>query len=144
MENQMFINMNLSNVAEPKPVAPGRYELTISDAKFREAKKDIQVSIGIYDHLEAPNINHFISLPKAEDDAGKVAFKQLMLKRFLEQFEIPYNDTEGFNVEDFAGATATAQLTLSDVDENGAVYNRIQFDKLSTESKLQAAVSKKS
>ena len=129
----MFINMNLSDVAEPKPVTPGRYGLTISDAKFRDAKKDIEVSLGIDGHLDAPNIRHFISLPKPEDDAGKVAFKQLMLKRFLTQFNIPFNDTEGFNVEDFHGAQATVQLNLSEPDDNGAVYNRMQLDKLHNE-----------
>ena len=129
----MFINMNLTNVAEPKPVAPGRYALTISDAKFRDAKKDIEVSLGIDSHLDAPNLRHFISLPKPDDDAGKVAFKQLMLKRFLTQFSIPFNDTEGFNVEDFNGAQAKAQLNLSEPDDSGAVYNRIQLDKLMNE-----------
>lgn len=141
----MFINMNLANVAEPKPVAPGRYNLTISDAKFRDAKKDIEVSLGIDGHLDAPNIRHFISLPKPEDDAGKVAFKQLMLKRFLEQFEIPFNDTEGFNVEDFNGATGNVQLNLSEPDDSGAVYNRMQLEKLTNEpERVPTAKGKKS
>ena len=126
----MFITINLSNTAEPKPVAPGRYNLIISEAKFRDAKKDIEVSLGIDGHLDAPNIRHFISLPKPDDDAGKVAFKQLMLKRFLEQFKIPFHDTEGFNIEDFNGQQASVQLNLSEPDDNGAVYNRMQFDKL--------------
>lgn len=141
----MFISMNLGEVAEPKPVAPGRYQLTISDAKYRDAKKDIEVSIGIDGHLDAPNIRHFISLPKAEDDAGKTNFKQLMLKRFLVQFGIPFSDTEGFEVSDFAGATADVQLNLSEPDDNGAVYNRMQFDKLRDEPTERAPkASKKS
>jgi hypothetical protein len=130
----MFINMNLSNTAEPKPVVPGRYQLTIADAKYREAKGDIQVSIGIDGHDEAPNISHFMSLPKADDDAQKSNFKQLMVKRFLTQFGIPYSDTEGFEVTDFAGSTATAQLTLSEPDDSGAVYNRLNLDKLPNEA----------
>lgn len=131
----MFIEMNLSNTAEPKPVAPGRYALTVSTAVFREAKRDIQVSIGINDHVDAPNISHYISLPKTEDDASKANFKQLMLKRFLKQFGIPFNDSQGFNVEDFAGATsASVQVNLSEPDDAGAVYNRLQLDKLPNEN----------
>ena len=129
----MFINMNLSTVSEPKPVAPGRYTVTISDAEFRGAKNDIRVSIGIEGHLDAPNVSHYISLPKKDDEQGKVAFKQLMLKRFLTQFNIPFNDVEGFEVTDFAGAQATVQLNLSEPDDNGAVYNRIQLEKLPNE-----------
>jgi len=141
----MFINMNLSNVAEPKPVSPGRYNLTISDAKFREVKRDIEVSLGIDGHLDAPNIRHFISLPKSDDDAGKVSFKQLMLKRFLVQFNIPFNDSEGFNIEDFNGQQAAAQLNLSEPDDSGTVYNRMQLDKLANEpTKAPVAKARKS
>ena len=133
--------MNLSDIAEPKPVASGRYSLTISDAKFREEKKDIEVSLGIDDHLDAPNIRHFISLPKSEDEASKAHFKQLMLKRFLVQFNIPFNDSEGFNIEDFYGQQATAQLNLSEPDDNGALYNRIQLDRL-TDEPIKESVAK--
>jgi len=142
----MFIEMNLGDTAEPKPVSSGRYALTIADAKYREAKKDIQVSIGIDGHLDAPNISHYISLPKPEDDAGKAGFKRLMLKRFLEQFGIPYDDIKGFAVEDFSGAkAASVQVNLSEPDaETGAVYNRVNLDKLVNEPERQVTtVSKK-
>lgn len=127
----MFIGINLGNTQEPKPVPSGRYRLTIAEAKFRTEKNDIQVSIGIDDHLDAPNISHFISLPKKDDDVQKVHFKQLMLKRFLAQFNIPYDEATGFNTEDLAGAQAEAQLTLTEPDEKNAIYNRLQLDKLS-------------
>jgi hypothetical protein len=129
----MFINMDLGGVSEPKPVAPGRYDLTISTAEYREAKNDIRVSIGIDGHADAPNISHFIALPKAEDDASKVQFKKLMLKRFLAQFYIAYDDNEGFAVEDFPGAAGTAQVNLSEPDDSGAVYNRLQLDRMAAE-----------
>lgn len=151
----MFITMNLGNVAEPKPVSAGRYDITISEAKFRESKPDIEVSIGIDGHLDAPNIRHFISLPKKDDDAGKIAFKQLMLKRFLVQFGIPFNDTEGFSVEDFAGANCSATIGLSEPvltegqekgviqQDIGAIYNRLQLDKLHDEPVQQVSKQRK-
>lgn len=141
----MFIEMNLGGVAEPKPVAPGRYALTIADAKYREAKGDIQVSIGIDGHLDAPNVSHYISFPKKDDDAGKAAFKKLMLKRFLVQFNISHDDASGFDVADFLGATADAQLSLSEPDDSGNVYNRLALEKLADEgSAPQKKVGKKS
>lgn len=130
----MFINMNLGAVSEPKPVASGRYGLTISQAKYREEKPDIELSIGIDGHIEAPNVRHWISLPKKDDDASKAQFKQLMLKRFLKMFSIPYNETEGFNVEDFVGChCASAQIRLGEPNESGDVYNELQLDKMADE-----------
>lgn len=129
----MFINMDLGKIVEPKAVDPGRYGLTISSAEYREAKHDIRVSLGIHDHLEAQNVSHYISLPKPDDDPAKAQFKQLMLKRFLQQFSIVYNEGEGFNTEDFSGATGTAMLTLSEPDDSGNVYNRLQLDKMGSE-----------
>jgi len=127
------LEVNLKDIHEPKPVPGGkRYALTISEATFREEKNDIRISIGIDDHLDSPNVSHFCSLPKAEDDEGKAAFKARMLKRFLVAFNIPH-DEDGFEVEDFPGATAELELGLSDPDENGNVYNRVKLPRLSDE-----------
>lgn len=138
-----FITIDMTGVAEPKPVSPGRYPLIISTAKYREDKPDIEVSIGIEGHTDAPNIRHFISLPKKVDDESKIAFKKLMLKRFLSQFKIPTDGDGGFNTDDFPGATALAQITLSEPDpETSAVYNRLQLDRMSGEpsgSRVQTA-----
>lgn len=129
----MFINMDLGKVTEPKAVEPGRYDLVVTSAEYREAKPDIRVTLAIDGHLEAQTVSHFISLPKPDDDAGKTSFKQRMLKRFIVQFGIVYNENEGFNIEDFNGATAKAQLTLSEPDDAGNIYNRLQLDKLPAE-----------
>ena len=142
----MFININLGNTVEPKPVPAGRYGLTISTAEFRSEKNDIECSIGIDDHLESPNIRHFISLPKKDDDAAKASYKQLMLKRFLIQFNIPFNDTEGFEVADFPGCHAEAQVSLtdpSDSKDGKSVYNRLELDRLPDEESKPVAKSKK-
>lgn len=127
------IEVNLKDIVEPKPVPGGkRYGLTISEAEFREAKNDIRISIGIDDHLDAPNVSHFCSLPKADDDEGKAKFKARMLKRFLVAFNIPH-DEDGFDVEDFPGAASELELRLSDPDENGNVYNRLVLPRLPDE-----------
>lgn len=128
------ISTNLGDVHEPKPVAPGLYALTIAEAEYREEKNDIRVSIGIDEHLDAPNVTHFISLAKDEDDERKVSFKALMLKRFLTAFGIPHNDTE-FDTDDFSGATASLELVLSEPNEAGNVYNRLVLPRIVEEEK---------
>lgn len=127
------IEVNLSEVHEPKPVSGGKkYALTIAEAEYREDKNDVRVSIGIDDHLDSPNITHFLSLPKQEDDERKAAFKQLMCKRFLVAFGIPHEDTE-FDTDDFAGCTGEVEVVLSDPDDNGNVYNRLRLPRLANE-----------
>jgi hypothetical protein len=132
----MFVGMKLGEVTEPKPVPDGRYKLRILDAEVKDPKEPgkgqtIHVNIGFVDHPTAPNIRHFLSLPKAGEEPGKSQFKALMLKRFLTQFGIQHGD-EGFNVEDLHGAEADAMVSSTSPDDNesGAIYNRLQVDKL--------------
>lgn len=137
----MFIQMDVGGVVEPKPVPPARYDLVITSAEFRPPKTPdkgpmIQVNIGIEGHETAPNVTHWLSLPKPDDDAEKQFFKKLMMKRFLTQFHVPYNEGEGFNVEDFSGCRANVELGLSSPDDSKdgkTVYNRLVLDKLPTE-----------
>lgn len=132
----MHIPINLNEVQESKPVSAGRYDLTIASAEEWKSQKgapQIKVSIGINGHDEAPNVTHFISLPAEGDDPQKAQFKALFLKRFLSLFKIPFNGN-GFSLDDFPGATATAELTLSEPDDSGSVYNRLQLPRLKGES----------
>lgn len=136
----MFINMNLGGITDPKPAAAGRYALQVTEADVKQKPGKapvIHVSIGFSENPTVPNIRHFISLPRPEDEEKTAYFKKLMLKRFLSQFSIAFNEAEGFNVEDFLGATATAQVNLTspDEDEQGRVFNRLVLDYLPDESK---------
>ena len=126
------IQTNLGDVHEPKPVPPSRYALTISEAEHNEEKSYIRVSIGIDEHLDAPNVTHFISLEKPDDEEGKAAFKRLMQKRFLVAFGIPHDDTS-FDTDDFAGATAELELTLSEPDDQNRVFNRLVLPRIADE-----------
>lgn len=131
----MKIPLNLSDIQESKPVSNGRYDLIIASAEETKSKNgadQLKVSIGIQGEDKAPNLTHFISLPGGSDDAQKANFKMLLLKRFLHTFKIPY-DSDGFNVEDFVGSTAVCDLTLSEPDDSGNIYNRLQLPRLPTE-----------
>jgi hypothetical protein len=59
--------------------------------------------------------------------------KGLFLRRFLELFDIPFEGGE-FDLDDFIGATANAELTLSEPDDNGNVYNRLVLPRIKEES----------
>lgn len=136
------IQTSLGDVREPKPVPGGeRYNLTISEAEINEEKKYVRVSIGIDDHLDAPNVTHFLSMEKEEDEAGKAAFKRLMAKRFLVAFGIAHDD-DGYDTDDFAGAQAELELALSEPDENNRVYNRLVLPRLEDEVEKPKAVAK--
>jgi hypothetical protein len=132
----MKIPLNLSDIQESRPVPNGRYDLVIASAdeeKSKSSGKDqIKISLGIQGYDKAPNVTHFISLPGGDDDSQKSNFKMLMLKRFLHAFRIPF-DSDGFDVQDFLGATASCDLTLSEPDDNGNIYNRLQLPRLPSE-----------
>ena len=134
-----FIDMKLGDVVEPKAVASGRYHVTIASAVVNEAKaadkgKTIEVSLGIDEHPTAPNVRHFISLPRAGEKESTTAFKKLLIKRFLTQFNIPHDTDGGFDTADFPGASADVQLSETSPDDssNGVIYNRLELDKLKT------------
>lgn len=134
----MKLNLNLNDVVESRPVPNGRYNLVIAQAEETVSQKGapmIKCSLGIEGHDDAPNVSHFISLP---DGGEKDAFKALMLKRFLTAFNIAYDD-EGFEIDDFFGARASAELTLSEPDDAGNIYNRLQLPRLPSEDAPKGA-----
>lgn len=141
----MKIPLNLNDVQESRPVPQGKYNLVIASAEEAKAKSGadmIKVSLGIEGHDDAPNVSHFISLPDGSD-ATKDNFKGLMLKRFLVAFNIPFSD-DGFDVDGFAGSTASCDLTMSEPDDSGNVYNRLQLPKLASEGGITGVVHKPS
>lgn len=131
-----FIPVDVTGTTEPKAVNNGKYSLSISSAEetlSREKKKPmVLVFINIDGHPDAPNVRHNMSLPADGDEPKSREFKMLLLKRFLTLFKIPY-DKNGFNVEDFIGATAEAELKLTEVDEKGNQYNELMLPRMAVE-----------
>ncbi len=81
-------------------------------------------------------MTQFISLPHEEDEPKSANFKLLLLKRFLVLFNIPVPrdgiDTDRLAME-MVGATANAEVNLSDPDDNGNVYNRLVVPRIREE-----------
>ena len=119
------IPVDLGRVQEAKPVPAGKYDLTIASVEETKSQKgfpQLVVNIGIDAHPEAPNLRHYVSLPSAGDE--KAEMKALFLKRFLQGFNIPHEGMS-FDTDDFPGARASLELTLSEPDDSGNVYNRL-------------------
>jgi hypothetical protein len=138
---RISLNTNLAEIKESRPVPAGKYGLTIAsveEGKSKSGLPQLKVSIGIDGHDDAPNVSHYISLPSAGDE--KSAAKALFLARFLALFNIGY-DADGFDTDDLPGATATGELTLSEPDDNGNVYNRLNPPRLKDEPSAQGAAA---
>ena len=139
----MKIPLNLNEIQESRPVPNGKYDLIIVTADTMKSQKGadmIKCSLAIEGHDDAPNVSHFISLPDGSD-LDKDKFKGLMLKRFLTTFDIPF-DENGFDIDAFAGQKAEAELTLSEPDDSGNIYNRLQLPRLPSEGGISGTLRK--
>ncbi len=138
-----FIPANLDDAVEQKPAAKGSYDLQITGAKFQETGENskhpgapmIRVNLAFEDlELNAPGITHFITLPYEGDDNAN--FKLLMLKRFLVAFKIPYSN-EGIDTDalitEMPGHSAKLDVSLTEPNDNGDIYNRVQIPRLRDE-----------
>ncbi len=140
-----FIPVNFDEAVEAQPAPAGRYELQILKAQLTESgpnsknpgSPQFRVTLGFANGGNYPNITQFISLPTANDEPDKANYKALMLKRFLVAFNVPF-DSNGIDSErvsmDMIGAVASLEVSLSDPDDNGNVYNRIQVPRLRSEA----------
>ena len=134
------ISLNLDEIEESKPVGGGKYDLLITSADSTTTKAGdpmLKIVMAIEDAPNAPSVTHFITLPNGGD---KDEFKGLMLKRFLVAFSIPH-DSSGFDVDDFINSKAHAELSLSEPDANGNVYNRLQLPRLPSEQGVAGKLS---
>ena len=139
-----FIAVNLDEAQEAKPAAIGRYNLTVTacedtvsgEKSKRPGSPLFKVNLGFVDEPNTPNILLFLSLPHEDDAPSASQFKMLMLRRFLEQFNVPYS-VEGIDTErmanDILGATANCEVGLSVPNDNGDVYNNVILPKLRSE-----------
>lgn len=139
-----FIPVNFDDVVEPKPVPAGKYTVQIADAKIKMTgekskhpnKPQIVLSVGIVGHDDAPNFQHYVSLPHEEDEPASAKFKALLYKRLMEAFNAPY-EKNGIDPEGscFALMGATAVLELKqESNDNGVVFNSMVLPRLQSEA----------
>ena len=136
-----FIQINFDDAVEPTIAPAGRYNLQITECKVvktGEASKtpgmpQFRVNIGFPENPEYQNFSHFIGIPNELDDATTATRKALGIKRFAALFNIPLDrdgiDTERFPME-AVGAGANAEITLSEPNADGNVYNGLKVPRL--------------
>lgn len=137
-----LIEVNLGEDIKELECAPeGEYNLVVESAEIVDKEYDvdgekvgghmIKVRIDIESDVAYKPIFHYITLPHALDDADKVEFKSLMLKRFLSAAGVPF-DASGFQTEDLFGAQFSCALSV-EVDEDGKYdpSNRLMLPRLS-------------
>lgn len=140
-----FINVDLDSAEESQPAAQGSYNLQITEAvemvtgpnSKSPGSPMLRVSIGFPDEVAVPNISQFIMLPKEDDEPKDLQMKMLNLRRFLTLFNVPY-DSAGIDTEklclEMPGHSAHAEVTLSEPDANGNVYNRLKVPRIRGEA----------
>ena len=140
-----FIPVNFDDAVEAQPARTGRYNLQITGCVTAftgpnskvPGSPQLKVTLGFTDSANTPNVTQFISLPNEMDEPGSALFKTLLLKRFLELFNVRY-DHSGIDTDkiamDMIGCNASAEVTLSEPDDNGNVYNRLVVPRLRNES----------
>lgn len=140
-----FINVNLDEAEESQPAAAGMYNLQITECKLQETGANskvpgspmFRVTIGFPDEPNVPNLSQFIMLPTENDEPKQLQMKMLNLRRFLTLFNIPY-DSNGIDTDQLAmempGHTANAEVTLTEPDDNGNVYNRLKVPRIKGEA----------
>lgn len=144
----MRIPINLNDYHEPTTAPIGKYELIIASAEeveTKQAKKpQFRISLGFVGHPEYQNLTNYVGIPGEKDEPNAMAFKALLMKRFLALFKIPV-PTNGIDTEQLAmqmiGATATAEVAIeNEKDESGndkpdgRQFNRLLVPRLREEA----------
>lgn len=149
-----FIPVNFDDVVEPKPVAAGRYEVQVTDAKIKMTgersrhpnKPQIVLTLGIPSEPDAPTFQHYVSLPHEEDEPASAKFKALLYKRLMEAFNTPY-DKDGIDPEkacfSLQGARANVELK-QESNDSGSVFNSMVLPRLQGEATSAPSGGRKS
>lgn len=145
-----FIEQAIADAQEDVCVPEGAYDLEIIAGELKTSKKAaekgeednmIQVMIRI-DSEEYPNAStlfHHLMLVKDPNYEYNHLWLRDM-KRFLVLFSIPHEGT-GFDLDDFAGATAKQVLLKVDENDRGEEQNVIVLPKVQEEEKNASRTS---
>lgn len=143
-------NINFDDAVEPQPLPKGKYEVQITAAEEKvtgpnsknPGSPQVVVTAGFIgpsqEEQNAPTVRHFISLPAEGDEAKTANFKVLLLKRFMAAFGVPVpTGSQDLNVEDLCfslvGRTATLEVSLSEPNDSGDVYNGLIIPRMRDE-----------
>jgi hypothetical protein len=143
------LNVNFDDAIEPQPLPKGKYPVQITAAEEKASGQNsknpgspmIVVTAGFTgpspEEQNAPTVRHFISLPHDNDEAKSANFKVLLLKRFMHAFGLQASGNADIDVEqlcfDLVGREATLEVSLSEPNETGDVYNGLVIPRIPNE-----------
>lgn len=133
-----FINVNVNEAQEAKPVQAGRYDLTIGKAEYKLSKESqkpgIACRINIDGHDDAPSIMFWVGIPTTSEEV-KSFYPGTTFKRFMTAFGQKI-DPAGFDPEALAlelvGATAKGIEVVQEM-YNDEPQNKINLPKVPDE-----------
>jgi|SRR5712664_132990 len=138
-----FISAPVADAREDELVPEAQYDLTIESADEQDSKKgkpQIMCMITVDNppstvSSPAP-IFHYISLPHPDDEPKASRFKLRMIRRFLEVFNIPFEDN-GFDSDDLQGAKGSClvaqQEIMRDEKPTGEYSHTLRLPKFANE-----------
>jgi len=129
-----FIEMNMNEIQEAKPVANGMYELVIDECEEVESSKHqpmLKMRLSIADHADAPSVFNYQGLPTADDEPDKAKFKALMVKRLASAFGVALPDN-GFDSTTLASELIgrRGRCELVQEEYNGQLSNKLKLPML--------------
>ena len=133
-----FMQTNLADAREPKPVPEGEYDLIIKSCDEETSKSGMPMLhvVSLIDGAEGAEalpIHDYLILPHDGYDYNSMAL--LNLKRFLVAWGIAH-EGNGFDTDDFPGSKArllVVQEEVKDGPSKGSITNRIRYPRLKNE-----------
>lgn len=131
-----FISVKL-DARESKTAPEGRYPLRVIKVDEKKtgpkSKNPGETYYAVMLTNESPEGNYApvfwnCMLPSSNQEENVQRMRKLEIQRFLHQFNVP-GDSDGFDTDDFMGATADVLLIVTQ-DDKGDSRNEIKLDRL--------------
>lgn len=130
-EYTSFLDLNLSDVPEPRIVDGGReYKLKIENVEIKESRgektagqKMLSIRLSIVDEPDTQGVFENIMLPSDQMDDDQNNQRRRQLKRLVEA--IGWDASRGFNIDELVGQTFWAVLDAEESDQYGK-QNRVK------------------
>ena len=132
-----FIDVPLGDAKEGKPVPEGEYNLRVSSYEAETSKKGNPMyhAVIVIEDGEYPNalpIHYYINDVLEDDEESARNMKLLDTRRFLETFDIPYEDN-GYDDEDVPGSTGKCLVILAAAEGQYDERNELRLPRLKGE-----------
>lgn len=132
-----FIDVPLGDAKEGRPVPESEYELRVVSFNPEISKKgnSMHHAVIVIEDGEFPNampIHYYINAVNDDDEESAKAMKLLDTRRFLECFDVPYEDN-GYDDEDVPGSTGKCLVTLAPAEGSFDERNELRLPRLKTE-----------